>query len=139
MKAMQAMNMILLASSTLFLASCATDGGGMPGSGGVGGTVSRASAPAVTGDMLQACLSRIPKDASPGQRMVAEESCKAEAINRGGITTTTSARAASGTPGDTLQACLDRIPKDASAGQRMIAEESCKRDEANRQAINLAR
>jgi hypothetical protein len=137
MKAMQATGaLILFASSTLFLASCATDGGGMTRAGG---TASQAGAPAVTGDMLQACLSRIPKDASPGQRMVAEESCKAEAINRGGIVTTTSSRAASGTAGDTLQACLDRIPKDASPGQRMIAEESCKRDEANRQAINLAR
>ncbi len=138
MNTMRAMNIIVLVSSALFLASCATDGG-MPGPGAARGTVGPAGASAATGDLLQACLSRIPKDASPGQRMVAEESCKAEAINRGGIATATSARAAAGMAGDTLQACLDRIPKDASPGQRMVAEESCKRDEANRQAINLAR
>ncbi len=139
MKTMRAMNMSVLVSSALFLASCATDGDGVLKSGTAGGTASPAGASAVAGDLLQACLSRIPKDASPGQRMVAEESCKAEAINRGGIATAASARAAAGTAGDTLQACLDRIPKDASPGQRMVAEESCKRDEANRQAINLAR
>lgn len=28
------------------------------------------------GDTLEACLARIPKDASAGQRMIAEDSCR---------------------------------------------------------------
>ena len=33
-------------------------------------------------DTLKACLSRIPADASAGQRMLAEQSCKGEEANR---------------------------------------------------------
>jgi hypothetical protein len=33
-------------------------------------------------DTLNACLSRIPSDASAGQRMLAEESCKRDQANR---------------------------------------------------------
>lgn len=34
------------------------------------------------GDTLEACLARIPKDATAGQRMLAEESCKRDQANR---------------------------------------------------------
>ena len=34
------------------------------------------------GDTLDACMARIPKDASAGQRMLAEESCKRDQANR---------------------------------------------------------
>ena len=34
------------------------------------------------GDSLKACLSRIPSDASAGQRMVAERTCERDAENR---------------------------------------------------------
>jgi hypothetical protein len=32
------------------------------------------------GDSLEACLTRIPEDATPGQRMLAEESCKRDQL-----------------------------------------------------------
>jgi hypothetical protein len=77
-------------------------------------------------DTLMACLAGIPKDASTGQKMLAEQSChqEAERTDR----RANSDRIASGAVEDTLMACLARIPKDASAGQRMLAEESCRRD-----------
>ena len=84
-------------------------------------------------DLLQDCLARIPKDATPGQREIAERTCRRDAAER--ATTTRGETASSGTSGDTLQACMARIPKDATAGQRMIAEESCQRDEANRRSV----
>lgn len=34
------------------------------------------------GDTLDACMARIPKDASAGQRMLAEESCKRDQASR---------------------------------------------------------
>lgn len=34
------------------------------------------------GDTLEACMARIPKDASAGQRMLAEESCRRDQANR---------------------------------------------------------
>lgn len=37
------------------------------------------------GDSLKACLSRIPSDASAGQRMVAERTCQRDAENRRSI------------------------------------------------------
>ena len=39
------------------------------------GTGSGAMAAGAVGDTLQACLARIPSDASAGQRMIAEQSC----------------------------------------------------------------
>jgi hypothetical protein len=84
-------------------------------------------------DLLQDCLARIPKDATSGQRDIAERTCQRDAAER--ATTTRGETASSGTSGDTLQACMARIPKDATAGQRMIAEESCQRDEANRRSV----
>lgn len=122
----------------LGLAACATEQGSMTGGSGATpstGTAVRGGADA-TGE-LNACLARIPKDSSPGTRMVAEESCRRDEAVRQSIVGTASTksgdRASSGTQGDTLDACMARIPKDASAGQRMLAEESCKRDQANRQ------
>jgi len=37
------------------------------------------------GDSLEACLARIPSDASAGQRMVAERTCQRDAENRSSI------------------------------------------------------
>ena len=34
------------------------------------------------GDSLEACMARIPKDATAGQRMLAEESCQRDQANR---------------------------------------------------------
>ncbi len=34
------------------------------------------------GDSLEACMGRIPKDATPGQRMLAEESCRRDQAAR---------------------------------------------------------
>lgn len=44
-----------------------------------------AAASGQAGDTLEACLARIPEDASAGQRMIAEESCKRDAANRKSI------------------------------------------------------
>lgn len=48
--------------------------------GGTGETASGA-----VEDTLQACLARIPTDASAGQRMIAEDSCKRDEGTRGVI------------------------------------------------------
>lgn len=45
------------------------------------GGLSIAAAGAV-GDTLEACVARIPKDATAGQRMIAEQGCKREAETR---------------------------------------------------------
>jgi hypothetical protein len=81
-------------------------------------------------DTLMACLAGIPKAASAGQKMLAEQSCHQEAERTD--LRANSDRIASGAVEDTLMACLARIPKDASAGQRMLAEESCRRDHVRR-------
>ncbi len=53
---------------------------------GIVGTASTKSgdraASGTQGDTLEACMARIPKDASSGQRMLAEESCKRDQANR---------------------------------------------------------
>jgi hypothetical protein len=53
---------------------------------GIVGTASAKSGDRVAsgtqGDTLDACMARIPKDASSGQRMMAEESCKRDQANR---------------------------------------------------------
>lgn len=53
---------------------------------GIVGTASAKSgdraASGTQGDTLDACMARIPKDASSGQRMLAEESCKRDQANR---------------------------------------------------------
>jgi hypothetical protein len=40
------------------------------------------AASGTVGDTLEACMARIPKDASAGQRMLAEESCRRDQANR---------------------------------------------------------
>lgn len=40
------------------------------------------AAAGAAGDSLEACMARIPKDGSAGQRMLAEESCKRDQANR---------------------------------------------------------
>ena len=75
----------------LLLGGCASDGsmgtsgsGSSSGSGATFGTtknIERVAAGAVE-DNLNACMARIPKDASAGQRMLAEESCRRDQANR---------------------------------------------------------
>lgn len=52
----------------------------------VGGTAATKSndrvASGTQGDTLEACMARIPKDASVGQRMLAEQSCQRDQANR---------------------------------------------------------
>ncbi len=69
----------------LLLGGCASDGsmgtsggGSSSGSGATFGTtknIDRIATGSVE-DNLDACMARIPKDASAGQRMLAEESCR---------------------------------------------------------------
>ena len=40
------------------------------------------AASGTVGDTLEACMARIPKDASAGQRMLGEESCRRDQANR---------------------------------------------------------
>ena len=75
----------------LMLGGCASDGsmgtsggGSSSGSGATFGeakNIDRVAAGAVE-DNLNACTARIPKDASAGQRMLAEESCRRDQANR---------------------------------------------------------
>jgi hypothetical protein len=75
----------------LVLGGCASDGsmgtsgsGSSSGSGATFGTtknIERVAAGAVE-DNLNACMARIPKDASAGQRILAEESCRRDQANR---------------------------------------------------------
>ena len=83
-------------------------------------------------DTINACLSRIPKDSTSGERMMAEGSCRRDEALRTGAVSKGGNLASAGSQDDSMQACMARIPKDATAGQKMLAEESCKRDEANR-------
>ncbi len=128
-RSVTAIMIVLAATAFLIMVSCAkkdTMPSATPG------------AAAASPTDLEGCLDRIPKDATPGQRSMAEQTCKRnmaahEAVVKAGTAAATSG-AAAGSAGDTLEACMDRIPKDASAGQRLLSEGSCKRDEAGRQA-----
>ena len=78
----------MIALVGLLLGGCASDGAmgtsGTSGSGATFGTtknIERVAAGAVE-DNLNACTARIPKDASAGQRMLAEESCRRDQANR---------------------------------------------------------
>jgi len=77
----------VLAVMGLLLGGCAGDEmtGASPSGGGAASTstknIDRVASGAVE-DSLNACLARIPQDASPGQRMLAEESCKRDQTNR---------------------------------------------------------
>ncbi|WP_447979848.1 hypothetical protein [Candidatus Nitrospira bockiana] len=121
----RSLSLVSIIAAGLMLGACAgSDKGGMAGSNG--SSMSATSGTNAAADPLQACLNSIPKDATAGQRSVAEQTCRRDFGQQ-------DARpVASGTPGDTLEACMARIPKDATPGQRMVAEESCRRDEEAR-------
>ena len=82
--------MILAIGSVMLLAACASTDSGAPGTGaGPSDAVSTAPATGAAaiasgavGDSLEACLARLPKGASAGQRMIAEESCKRDEADR---------------------------------------------------------
>lgn len=127
--------LVMVLAAAALIGGCATPESGPPAAVGTGAP----SPAAVPADLLQACLARIPADATPGQRAIAEQRCAREDAEwkavMGAATPAAQSSAASGTQGDTLQACLARIPKEASAGQRMIAERSCERDEEARKEV----
>jgi hypothetical protein len=68
---------ILLSTLILVTSACASDGGYAGPSGG-----DRTIAAGSVEDSLSACMSRIPSDASEGQRMIAEQSCERDQANR---------------------------------------------------------
>ena len=68
---------ILVSTLILVASACATDGG-YSGSSGDHGAIAAGSAE----DSLSACMSRIPSDASEGQRQLAEKSCERDQANR---------------------------------------------------------
>ena len=68
---------ILLPTLVLVAGACATDGGYSGSSGGREGIAAGS-----VEDTSSACLSRIPSDATEGQRMVAEQSCAQEQARR---------------------------------------------------------
>jgi crotonobetainyl-CoA:carnitine CoA-transferase CaiB-like acyl-CoA transferase len=80
----------------------------------------------VVEDTLMACLTAIPKEASVGQKMLAEDTCYRESARR--ERSANRNRIASGAAEDTLMKCLARIPKEASPGQRLLAEDSCRKE-----------
>lgn len=95
-------------------------------------------APAVSSptSALDACVAKIPADATEGQRLLAKQSCMRANTDlmavTGGKNSPAGTIESAGSASDSLQACLSRIPDDATAGQRLLAEQSCLRDEANR-------
>ncbi|ALA60396.1 hypothetical protein [Nitrospira moscoviensis] len=69
------------------VAGCASDGTtGLPASDRGATSASTRNidriAPGAVEDTLAACMARIPKDASAGQRMLAEESCRRDQAAR---------------------------------------------------------
>ena len=68
----------IVSALILLTAACATDGGYSSPSSGSGG----AHAAGSVEDSLKACMSRIPSDATEGQRMMAEQSCERDQANR---------------------------------------------------------
>ncbi len=82
--------------SALTMGCAEMKGGSTPGGGSTTPSASSAGTTAVTtgpnrvsqgtqGDSLDACMARIPSDASAGQRMVAERTCQRDAENRSSI------------------------------------------------------
>ena len=65
---------ILLCTVVLAASACASESG-------YSGDASGVAAGSVE-DTLQACLSRIPSDATEGQRMIAEKSCERDQATR---------------------------------------------------------
>ena len=82
--------------TTMTMGCAEMHGGSTAGTGSTTPAASRAGTSAVTtgpgrvsqgtqGDTLEACLARIPSDASAGQRMIAEQTCQRDAENRTSI------------------------------------------------------
>lgn len=82
--------------ATLTMGCAEMNGGSTAGTGSTTPAASSAGTSAVTtgsgrvsqgtqGDSLEACLARIPSDASAGQRMIAEQTCHRDAENRASI------------------------------------------------------
>ena len=77
----------VIAFMGLLIGGCASDGsmgtsgGGSSSGSGATKNIERVAAGAVE-DNLNACMARIPKDATAGQRMLAEESCRRDQANR---------------------------------------------------------
>jgi hypothetical protein len=82
--------------SAMTMGCAEMNGGSTAGGGSSTPSASSAGTSAVTtgpdrvsqgtqGDSLDACMARIPSDASAGQRMVAELTCKRDAENRSSI------------------------------------------------------
>jgi hypothetical protein len=82
--------------ATMTMGCAEMNGGATSGKGSTTPAGSSGGASAVTsgptrvsqgtqGDSLEACLARIPSDASAGQRMVAERTCQRDAENRASI------------------------------------------------------
>ena len=78
----------VIALMGMLVGGCASDemmGSSSPSSGGTASTSTKNIDRIATGsfeDNLNACMARIPKDASAGQRMLAEESCRRDQANR---------------------------------------------------------
>jgi hypothetical protein len=89
MRLVYAVGVVALVS--LMVGGCASEGtmdSSSTGSASGGGTASSSTknidriASGAVEDSLNACTARIPKDASAGQRMLAEESCRRDQANR---------------------------------------------------------
>jgi hypothetical protein len=87
---------ISLATLAMAMGCAEMNGGSTAGKGSTTPAGSSAGTSAVTsgpsrvsqgtqGDSLEACLARIPSDASAGQRMFAERTCQRDAENRTSI------------------------------------------------------
>ena len=93
MKTVQSPMLMLFIASALLTAACATYDSGSPESSTAPAAVTMSGSPAVQtnaasgtqGDTLQACMARIPRDASAGLRMIAEQSCERDEANRKAI------------------------------------------------------
>lgn len=97
--------LLLMTASALLTGACATSESGSPGDSGssMSGTVSSgapsaptegvgAAASGAQEDTLQACMARIPQDASAGQRIIAQQSCERDEANRKAILVVPGAR-----------------------------------------------
>lgn len=90
MRSMHALGVVALVS--LMAGGCASEGtmgSSATGSASGGGTTATSStknidriASGSVEDSLNACTARIPNDASAGQRMLAEETCRRDQVNR---------------------------------------------------------
>lgn len=71
----------VIAMLGMIVAGCASDATTMSSSTGSTKNIDRIATGSVE-DSLEACLGRIPQDASAGQRMVAEQSCRRDQAAR---------------------------------------------------------